>query len=423
MARILYSLLFYLILPLVLLRLLYRAWRAPAYARRWRERFAWFDYPERGQGAIWVHAVSVGETIAAVPMIRELQRRYPERPLLVTTMTPTGSERVRAMLGDSVLHVYAPYDLPGAVRRFLRRVRPSLLVIMETELWPNMLHCTRKAGVPVVLANARLSERSARGYGRVIWLARTMLDDLTRIAAQGEADAGRFEGLGVPRARIALTGSIKYDLRPNPAQLQEGRGLRAAWKRSFVWVAASTHEGEDDLVLAAHRDLLRRVPDALLILVPRHPERFESVYQRVDSQGFSVVRRSKGQTPGADTQVLLGDTMGELMMFFACADAALVGGSLVERGGHNPLEPASLGLPVLMGPHVFNFQEICNALSAEGGLIYVGSASNLGERLLELAGDPELRAQIGRQGLAVVERNRGALERLLGVIEEAWAAP
>ena len=415
MARLIYTLVFYLMLPAILLRLIYRAWRAPAYARRWRERFGWFDW-QAPQGGLWVHAVSVGETIAAVPLIRALQQTYPNLPILVTTMTPTGSERVRALLGDSVQHVYAPYDLPGAIQRFLRKVRPCALVIMETELWPNTLRYCRRHKVPVILANARLSERSARGNGRVGALARPMLQDLSLIAAQSEADARRFRDLGVPAERVQVTGSIKYDMEPRADQLEEGGHLKERLGERFVWVAASTHEGEDEQVLEAHQALRRRFPSALLILVPRHPERFDSVYEKVRSQGLRALRRSSGTLPDAATNVWVGDTMGEMMVFFAAADAAFVGGSLVERGGHNPLEPAALGLPTLMGPHVFNFQDICNQLSAAEGLIYVGAGENLGARLVELAEDDLLRERIGAAGLAVVKRNQGALGRLLGLM-------
>src|SRR5690554_31027 len=416
MARILYSLLFYLLLPFILLRLLYRAWKAPAYAKRWLERFGWVRVmPQRQQG-IWVHAVSVGETIAAVPMIKALQKRFPQMPIMVTTMTPTGSERVQAMLGDSVGHVYAPYDTPGAVKRFLRRLKPRILVVMETELWPNTLHYARRSGVPVVLANARLSERSARGYQRVAFLARPMLNNLSLVAAQGAADAGRFRSLGLPEEQVQVTGSIKFDLQPKTEQLAEGRALKQDWGPRFVWVAASTHDGEDELLLEAHQKLCQLQAEALLILVPRHPERFGAVAELVKKQGFAMTRRSSGSPVAADTQVLVGDTMGEMMTFFAAADAAFVGGSLIERGGHNPLEPASLGLPVLMGPHVFNFQEICNQLSGEGGLIYVGSAENLFDRLQELAEDQALRARIGGCAKAVVDRNRGALDRLVDLV-------
>jgi|SRR5690554_32455 len=416
MARIFYSLLFYLLMPLILLRLLYRAWKAPAYAKRWQERFGFVQVAPHRQQGIWVHAVSVGETIAAVPMIKALQQQFPQLPMMVTTMTPTGSERVRAMLGDSVDHVYAPYDTPGAVKRFLRRLQPRLLVVMETELWPNTLHYARGSGAPVVLANARLSERSARGYQKVRFLARPMLQNLSLVAAQGPADAERFRSLGLAEEQVQVTGSIKFDMQPKAEHLAEGQALKQGWGAHFVWVAASTHDGEDELLLQAHQRLRQRHPEALLILVPRHPERFSAVAELVKKQGFVVARRSSGEPVTSATQVLVGDTMGEMMIFFAAADAAFVGGSLIERGGHNPLEPASLGLPVLMGPHVFNFQEICNQLSAEGGLIYVGSAENLYERLQELAEDRELRARIGGCAQAVVDRNRGALDRLVALV-------
>src|SRR5690606_32263735 len=281
-----YSRLFYLLMPLILLRRLYRAWKAPAYAKRWQERFGFVQVASGRQQGIWVHAVSVGETIAAVPMIKALQLQFPQLPIMVTTMTPTGSERVRAMLGDSVDHVYAPYDTPGAVKRFLRRLRPRILIVMETELWPNTLHYARRSGVPVVLANARLSERSARGYQRVAFLARPMLENLSLVAAQGGADAERFRCLGLSEERVQVTGSIKFDMQPKVEQLTEGQALKQGWGARFVWVAASTHDGEDELLLQAHQRLCQTQSDVLLILVPRHPERFTAVAELVKKQGF-----------------------------------------------------------------------------------------------------------------------------------------
>ncbi|BAN50948.1 lipid IV(A) 3-deoxy-D-manno-octulosonic acid transferase [Metapseudomonas resinovorans] len=417
MNRTLYTLLFHLGLPLVALRLAWRAWRAPAYAKRVGERFA-LGLPDVRPGGIWVHAVSVGESIAAAPMVRALLERHPELPITITCMTPTGSERIRALFGDRVQHCYLPYDLPWAAARFLARVRPKLAVIMETELWPNHIHQCARRGVPVVLANARLSERSARGYGRFAKLTAPMLAELSWIAVQTEAEAARFRALGARPDCVAVTGSIKYDLRIDPALPRRAAELRGQWGAEArpVWIAASTHAGEDEIVLAAHKALLAQRPDALLILVPRHPERFGPVFELCRREGLATVRRSSGEAVAAQTQVLLGDTMGELLFLYALADIAFVGGSLVPSGGHNLLEPAALGKPVLSGPHLFNFLEIAAQLRDAGALAEVADAGELATRVERLWAEPAGATAMREAGLSVLRANQGALERLLGGI-------
>ena len=414
MNRTLYTLLFHLGLPLVFLRLLWRAWRAPAYSRRIGERFA-FGLPPLRPGGIWVHAVSVGESIAAAPMIRELMARYPHLPITVTCMTPTGSERVQALFGDSVQHCYLPYDLPWAAARFLERARPKLAVVMETELWPNHIHQCARRGIPVALANARLSARSARGYARFARLTAPMLAKLSLIAVQTEAEAERFRQLGARDECVEVTGSIKFDLTIDPALLERASKLRQQWTalERPLWIAASTHAGEDEIILAAHRQLLSNHPQALLILVPRHPERFASVYESAVRDGFVAVRRSTGEVVDAGTQVLVGDTMGELLFLYALADIAFVGGSLVPNGGHNLLEPAALGKPVLSGPHLFNFLEISAQLRAAGALREVQDAEQLAQAVSELWGDPGGTQAMRDAGLGVLKANQGALARLL----------
>ncbi|HLD68136.1 MAG TPA: lipid IV(A) 3-deoxy-D-manno-octulosonic acid transferase, partial [Pseudomonas sp.] len=398
------------------------SWRAPAYRRRIGERFA-LGLPPLQPGGIWVHAVSVGESIAAAPMIRALQARYPHLPITVTCMTPTGSERIRALFGDSVQHCYLPYDLPWAAARFLQRVRPRLAVIMETELWPNHIQQCARRGIPVVLANARLSERSARGYGRFAKLTAPMLAQLSWIAVQTEVEAERFRSLGARPACVAVTGSIKFDLQIDPELPLRAAALRAQWKAAGrpVWIAASTHAGEDELVLTAHRQLLARHPDALLILVPRHPERFGAVFELCRQAGFVTRRRSLGEAVEPGTAVLLGDTMGELLFLYALADLALVGGSLVPNGGHNLLEPAALGKPVLSGPHLFNFLEIAAQLRQAGALGEVRDATGLAEALRQLWADGATAEGMGQAGLAVLRANQGALARLLEGLEQRLA--
>ncbi|WP_288650122.1 lipid IV(A) 3-deoxy-D-manno-octulosonic acid transferase [Pseudomonas sp. UBA5568] len=415
MNRTLYTLLFHLALPLLALRLYLRARKAPAYGRRIGERFA-IKLPTMRKGGIWVHAVSVGESIAAAPMVRALLKAYPELPITLTCMTPTGSERIGALFADEprVQHCYLPYDLPWAAGRFLDHVQPRLGVIMETELWPNHIHQCARRGIPVALANARLSERSARGYGRFARLTRPMLAEMSLIAAQTEVEAQRFLALGARAACVQVTGSIKFDQKIDEQLVPRAQALRQQWAATSrpVWIAASTHDGEDALILQAHQQLLQVHGDALLILVPRHPERFDAVHA-ICSQQFATVRRSTGLPVLAQTQVLLGDTMGELLFLYALADMAFVGGSLVPTGGHNPLEPAALALPVLMGPHVFNFLEISAMLREAGALQQVDDAQGLAgavQRLVEL---PQDARRMGEAGRAVMRANQGALQRLL----------
>lgn len=411
MPRILYSLFFILCLPLILGRLLYRAWRAPAYARRWTERFA-VGGDLRPDG-IWVHAVSVGEAIAAAPMVRELLERHPQLPITVTCMTPTGSQQIRKLFGNQVGHAYLPYDLPWLQRRVVRRLQPRIAIIMETELWPNMVAECKRAGVPVVLANGRLSERSARGYQRIARLVRPMFAALDWLAVQSAAEARRFIALGARQEALAVTGSIKFDLKPPAAVLEGAAQWRSQWGERPVWIAASTHAGEDEIILQAHQQVLQQHPQALLIVVPRHPERFDGVARLVQQSGLSLVRRSSGAQPAFSDQVFLGDSMGELLQFYACADVAFVGGSLIAGGGHNYLEPAALGVPVLTGPHRFNFTEISDLLEQAGALIEVVDAEGMAGQVSQWLGDPAQARTAGHAGQDVVKANQGALDQLL----------
>ena len=417
MARWLYSLFLILLLPGILAFLWYRGVRDPRYRERWSERLGYGPVAEM-PGTIWVHAASVGEVIAATPMISALLEQAPDRPILVTTMTPTGAERVRAVFGDRVTHAYIPLDLPWMVNAFLRRLKPSGLVIMETEVWPNLVHGCARQGIPTILANARLSEQSAAGYARVAPLALPAFRTLDWIAAQAEADAHRFRALGVRSGQLSVTGSIKYDLSIPDEARTESAALRGTFGRQRpVWIGASTHDGEDDQLLEAHRHLMESHPDALLVLVPRHPERFSSVAQAVSDRNLVMARRSRSDSP-AEAQVYLADTMGELLMLFGSADVAFIGGSLIERGGHNPLEAAAWSLPVLSGPHVFNFATVFEALSREGGVLFVEGAGVLAESLRALFADERRRLETGQRARAVVDANQGAVAHLVdGILE------
>jgi 3-deoxy-D-manno-octulosonic-acid transferase len=413
MSRWLYTLLLYLLVPVVLLRLQWRGRANPDYRRRWAERFGWFTAPPLRQ-PIWVHAVSVGEALAAAPLIEALLARYPERSLVVTSTTPTGSGRVKALFGGRVFHVYLPYDLPGAVRRFLDRTSPSVGIIMETELWPNLFHHCARRRIPLAIVNARLSPGSARGYARVAPLTRSTLAAVRLIAAQGEGDADRFRALGARDDQLQVMGNLKFD-QTLPADLAaQATALRTQWGiERPVWIAASTHEGEDAQVLDAFARIRQALPTSLLILVPRHQERFDRVAALAQGRDFRMVRRSSGEQASADTELFLGDTLGELPLFYAAADVAFVGGSLVPVGGHNMLEPAALGVPVLTGPQRFNFSDISEALLAAGAALEVTDAETLATAVIHWLGDAEARQRAGEAGRQLVADNRGALARLL----------
>ena len=417
MLELLYTALLYLIQPLIWIRLWVRGRKAPAYRKRWGERYGFYRHPLK-PGGIMLHSVSVGETLAAIPLVRALRHRYPDLPITVTTMTPTGSERVQSAFGKDVQHVYLPYDLPDALNRFLNKVDPKLVLIMETELWPNLIAALHKRKIPLVIANARLSARSAAGYAKLGKFVRRLLRRITLIAAQNEEDGARFVALGAKNNQVTVTGSLKFDISVTPQLAAKAVTLRRQWApHRPVWIATSTHEGEESVVIAAHQALLQQFPNLLLILVPRHPERFPDAINLVRQAGLSYITRSSGEVPSTSTQVVVGDTMGELMLLYGIADLAFVGGSLVERGGHNPLEAAAHAIPVLMGPHTFNFKDICARLEQASGLITVTDATTLAKEVSSLLTDADYRSFYGRHAVEVLYQNQGALQRLLQLLE------
>ena len=416
--RHLYTLLLYLLLPLVLLRLLWRGFRAPAYRQRWLERFGLFEN-KTAAGGVWLHAVSVGEVQAIEPLVQHLCKVHPTVPITITTATPTGSDRVRELFGDSVFHVYCPYDIPLFINNFLQRVRPGVLLLVETEIWPNLLTICQQRGIPSLLANGRLSEKSARAYRRLGSFTRQIFQRITRLAVQSGDDAGRFAELGVPRERISITGSIKFDIRIPASVLEQTQVLRRLCGEDRpVWVAASTHEGEDEKVLKAHRMILQQLPNALLILVPRHPERFERVAAQARRLEFGVVTRSSGESCDASISVFVGDSMGELPIFIGTSDVAFIGGSLVPTGGHNMLEASAQGVAVLFGPHVFNFPAIARLLLAEQAAVQVSNSEELAQQILGWLTDASARSHYGENGRRVVEQNRGAMGNLIELLEQ-----
>lgn len=418
--RGLYSLALYALLPVTIYHLVWRGFRHPAYLSRWNERYARYggerDASAVRQRTLWVHAVSVGEVAAAAALINTLLKKYPERRLVVTSITPTGSERIQALWGDRVDHVYLPYDLPGAVGRFLDRYRPAQALIMETELWPNLLFGCRDRAIPVAILNARLSERSLRGYRVLAPLVSRALRTVARVCAQTAPDGERFVTLGARPDAVVVTGNLKFDVAERDDVAAFVDTFRRHAGRRMVWIAASTHPEEELPVLLAHRRLRRRWPDLLLLWAPRHPERFKPVAERLRSAGLRTATRNEDRMAGADDAAFVINTLGELPMFFGASDVAFVGGSLQDIGGHNLLEPAAAGVPTVTGPHLHNFAEIAAALREAGALQVVDSDEELGDALDVLLEDAALRSKMGEAGRALAESGRGALARTLAAV-------
>lgn len=417
-----WSIVVYLLLPYAIGNLVWRALRYPAYWYRWPERFG-FVAPLAGR-TIWVHAVSVGEVRSAAPLVAALVERYPQHRLVVTTMTPTGSAQVRELFGGRVEHCYVPYDFPDAVRRFLDRMRPELAVVAETEFWPNLFAECGRRGIPLLLVNGRVSQASLRGYLRVPRIMRTMLANADLFCAQTRVDAQRLRNLGAPDHLVHVTGNLKFDVELPAVLLDEARALRGHWGRERpVWIAASTHAGEEAQVLTAFERLRAAWPELLLVLVPRHPERFSAVARLCRRRGYAVALRSA--TPAAlprGTQILVGDTMGELQRLYAAADVAFIGGSLVAHGGQNLLEACAVNVPVVFGPHMFHFEEISAMALERGAARQVPDVAGLAEAVGLYFEQPELRRAAGRAAHTLVAENRGALARTLDRIEETLFA-
>lgn len=413
MSRFIYTFAFSLLLPFILLRLLWRSRQNPAYRQRLAERFGFVKPLATGKQCIWIHSVSVGETIAARPLVEQLLREYPEHTLWITTTTPTGSDTVKRLYGERVLHSYFPYDLPDIVARFLKRVQPNLLLVMETEIWPNLYAACRKRNIPLLLLNARLSERSFQRYRKFAALTRPTIGCIHWIGARSEQDAAFFQQLGANPEQTGACGNLKFALQiPDdlPAQAAE---LKQSWGNRPMTVAASTHAGEDEILLSAFARIHQQVPNALLILVPRHPERFDAVYKSCADSGLPTIRRSSGKPVAETTTILLGDSMGELLLWYALADIAFIGGSLVPHGGHNPLEAAAFGVPVLSGAHTHNFTDIFPDLYAANGAVEISNETNLYTQWLTWLQDDASRQHAGAQAASFFTQRQSVLECLL----------
>jgi len=425
MPRWIYTLLLYLLLPLALLKLVWRAFRQPEYLRHVPQRFGFYrGVPRPTQPVIWLHAVSVGETRATAPLVALLRERYPQHRILMTHTTPTGRAAGEQLFGGDVLRCYLPYDLPGAMARFLEHFQPRAGLLMETELWFNLINVCEKRGMPLLLVNARLSQRSARGYARLGGLVTDGLRKLARIAAQTEADAERLRGLGA--RDVTVTGNLKFDVTPPLEAQEKGAALRLLFGQGRpVFLAASTRDGEEPLVLEAVA--AANVPGLLTVIVPRHPQRFNEVAGLIEKRGWPFIRRtslmatgseSHSSSVGQDVRVVLGDSMGEMFAYYAACDVAFIGGSLLPLGGQNLIEACAMGRPVLIGPHTWNFEAVAASALEAGAALRVEDAAALGVKLRELFADGEVRERMSRQALAFSGSHSGASQRVMAVIAQ-----
>ncbi|OBX35245.1 lipid IV(A) 3-deoxy-D-manno-octulosonic acid transferase [Halomonas elongata] len=402
----------------------WRVWREHRAGRSRGERLGWIPASSDADRPLWLHCASVGEVQAAQPLIEALRKRYPQHRLVITTMTATGAERAVALAeaasdeaGGEVSHYFLPLDFPCAARRFVARLRPRLAIFFETELWPNLLASCARRGVPVAVVNGRLSARSFRTYRRLRRLMQEALSHVDWLGAKSRQDAERFAALGMAEDATSVTGSLKFDIALNDEAFEVSERLHTLLGGRPVWVAGSTHPGEDEALLTAHARVREIRSEALLILVPRHPRRFEAVAELCAARGLACARRSKGEAPGSETAVYLGDTMGELRALYGAADLAFVGGSLVPVGGHNLLEPAAMGVPVLTGPELANFEDVAETLREHQALVEVADGEALAAALLRLFDEPAERQRLAEAGRTVVEANRGALARTLDGLE------
>jgi len=420
MLRLFYTFFLYVLTPLLLIRTFWRALRTPHHGSRWHQRFGFVPIINSGQKVIWIHCVSVGETLAAVPLIKKLQKRYPDRLLVVTTTTFTGSERVRSIFSNSVYHVYAPYDLPISVNLFLKRIHPSLVIIMETELWPNLIHYCSNFDIPVIVANARMSKKSLAGYKKFARFTEHMLKKINYVVAQYGDDGQNFLDLGLPESQLIISGNIKFDNSLKNDIITKASALKIEWSgesKRKIFLAASTHFGEDKIVLEAYEKIKKFYPKLLLIIVPRHPERFSEVAKLCSSHNYSIVKRSNRSKIKADDNILLGDTMGELMLFYGICDVTFVGGSLVPAGGHSLIEPAIWGTPLISGPSLYNFSNVSRLLKEAGGINICQDSSSMAKIVCEIFKDTSKSERLGHAAKLVAISNRGALDKLMKVID------
>jgi len=416
--RFFYTLILALVAPLLLFGLYKSKPNKPKFGKRWKEHFGITPKLTSNQRPIWIHAVSVGESIAATPLIKEIKKQNPEQPIIVTTTTSTGAEQI-AKLGSLVEHRYMPIDFGFAVKGFLKAIQPKKMLIIETELWPNTLHQVSKFGIPITVVNARLSEKSRNNYAKFQPVFNIIEPYLTKILCQSQSDADHFESLGVAKSKLAITGSIKFDIQIADTIKEKAKALRSELgEHRAIWIAASTHKGEDEQILNAHKNVLESYPDALLIIVPRHPERFDSVVQLCQSSGFTATRRTNADIQScAKSQVYVGDTMGEMLILIGAADVCFMAGSLIGEkvGGHNVLEPAAIGVPVITGPSYYNFTEIVKTLESQNGILIL-QPEQIAKSVNQLFCHPEQRKSQVDNANIVVSNNQGSLARTIASI-------
>ena len=416
--RYLYSLLFYIALPFILLRLLWRGRKLPTYRQRISERLGFCQLPNTAP-VIWLHAVSLGEVKIAVSLMQQLKIQYPNYFFVITSMTVTGSEYIQKYTGQQVFHFFVPYDLPNAIKRFLKRINPKILILMETEIWPNMIHYCAQKKIPVVIANARLSESSTRGYQRLKFFVQPLLQQITQVLAQTQTDADHFIQIGCDADKVSVAGNIKFAITPPVPIQDEAKKLRQQWNvRRPVFIAASTHPGEEEILLTAFKTIKQEIPDSLLLLVPRHPERFQPVVNLCKKLGYKVAQRTNKQTSLENIDIYLGDSIGELWLFYAASDVAFVGGSLAPHGGHNLLEPAVLHLPIITGPHLFHFTAIADLLTQAKALTIAQDSDELAKIVINFLQNNRLQKEYGERAYEVVQKNQGAMEKHMNYIKQ-----
>ena len=416
--KFIYTGLFYLLVPFVLLRLYWRGFKAPEYRKRWKERLAFYPAIKYPKDVIWVHAVSVGEAEAVFPLIKLLQNKYKSADFLVTTTTPTGSKRVQSVLGDSVSHVYLPYDLPCVISRFLKIFQPKIALFMEKEIWPNLYGQCSGGNIPIIIINARLSAQSAEGYKKIPALVKPALSNLAWIATQTKEDRNRFIEIGAVDNRISVEGNLKFDQKIESDLFRQAYELKnQLFVGRFVLIVASTHVGEEAVFVELYSKLKRRIPEILLMIVPRHPERFIAVQTLAENNQLKTRLRSQNDLCPADTDVYLIDTMGELKLFYGTADICFVGGSLVPVGGHNILEPALMNIPIMFGPHMHNFKAIAENMLALDAVIQCENAGAVFVSVMALYNNPEIKVRMVNKSKEFVKDNLGAIERVAGLVD------
>ncbi len=414
---LIYNFLLLLASPWIIIRSYKKTSFYKQYRQRFKERFG--KIPELPTQGIWIHAASVGETIAASPMVKALKKQYPDIPIYFTNITYTGADRAATLYVNQANCLLAPFDFPCGLKRFLNKLQPKLLLLVESELWPNMINQCFKKNIPIVLVNGRLSPRSYQRHKCLQYFSRQLLQKLSRVAAQSELDFERFKNLGVEPQKLSLTGNLKFAVQLPEDLVQKGQTWRTQLGQNrLIWVAASTHPVEDEIVLQAHQIIVKAYPDSLLILVPRHPERFDKVFELCQKEGFNTLRRSLNKPASLQTQIFLGDTMGELLQFYQTANVAFVGGSLVPVGGHSLLEPAAVGVPIIAGPHLFNTTEIAEQLSKVNALISIIDAQTLSAAVIELFRDEEKRKQMVNQARSIVVGNQDSLPKTLTIVNQ-----